>query len=88
MSKTKPQYIYRVSRSVLNRSPLATGPGMAWKYVYDVAVMENDLPITVSATGSVTTNVSKGHGTLSEVRGWIKRHARTRGVDAIVTEDW
>lgn len=57
--------LFVVSRKKLARSPLATGPGPAWTFLYDV-----------SRNGVL---VMSGASRLDSVRSWIGRKAHSEG---------
>jgi len=56
---------YLVTRRRIARSPLATGPGFAWKWLYDV--QRDGLA------------VSNGHDRIDAVRSWVGRDAHRLG---------
>lgn len=58
--------IYVVSRRRVVRSPLATGPGFAWKYLYDVT--RDGVSLCV------------GCDRLDSAKNWIGRNAKHDGV--------
>jgi hypothetical protein len=57
-----------IIRRTIMRSPLATGPGFAWKYIYDVSVASGELAHGVDYLASAE-RIARKHG-YTPVRLW------------------
>lgn len=70
MSVTK----YTITRERLARSPLATGPGFAWKYLY-----------AVKCGGTV---IGRGFDRLDSTESFIRRRASIAGGPYYIEKEW
>lgn len=60
-----------ITRSKLGRSPLATGPGFAWKWLYTCVAFGPSFPQGIE--------LIRGAETLASVRSYVNRKVKSNG---------